>query len=144
MQNKNRLIARYIAHCAVRNSLLENFHAGITPSSKRKDFSDVKVVTPYGEIPWKKLSRLSDKEMRALMLDIEKNIVRVLTTLPKMIEKAGTLEKYYETLKSWGFGDGNGVSWDLPAKLYAEQNKMKKKILKEKKSKTTKEPSGNK
>lgn len=126
-------MARYIAHYGVRNSILENFHAGITPSSKQKDFSDVKVVTPYGEIPWKKLSRLSDKEMRALLLDIEKNIVRVLTNLPKMLEKAGTLEKYYEEIQYWGFGDGNGVSWDLPKKLYDEQKKMNNEILKKKK-----------
>jgi hypothetical protein len=34
------------------------------------DYSDVKVVSPHGEIPWKELSRLSDKEMKELMIDV--------------------------------------------------------------------------
>lgn len=57
-----------------RNSELENLHAGIGPTSKVGDFSDVKVVTPYGEIPWNELSRISDEEMGPLKDSIRKNI----------------------------------------------------------------------
>ncbi|MEO6240324.1 MAG: hypothetical protein ABIQ40_03285 [Bacteroidia bacterium] len=135
MRNKNKLIARYIAHYAVRNSILENFHAGTFPSSKRKDSSDVKVVTPYGEIPWKDVSRISDVEMRKLMLDIEKNIARVLTKLPEMLEAAGSLEKYYELLEQWGFGEGAGVSWDVPAAQHKKWLSIGKQIKKEKSKK---------
>jgi hypothetical protein len=39
------------------------------PSSKAGDYSDVKVVSPYGEIGWERLSRLSE-EMKALMIDV--------------------------------------------------------------------------
>lgn len=49
---------------------LEDFHAGKVPSSQTGDYSDVKVVTPYGEIQWDRLSRLSDAEMKALMIDV--------------------------------------------------------------------------
>lgn len=49
----------------IRNGL-EDLHSGPTPSSKNKRYTDVKVVTPYGEIPWKKVSRISDKEMGEL------------------------------------------------------------------------------
>ncbi len=56
-----------------RNSL-ENIHAGISPSSKTGDFSDVKVVTPYGEIPWNKLSRISNKEMGQIKDSMRKEI----------------------------------------------------------------------
>lgn len=56
-------------HC-VRNSYLEDLHAGIFPSSKTGDYSDVKVVTPYGEIPWNKLGRISDDEMKLLNKDV--------------------------------------------------------------------------
>jgi len=40
----------------VRNTYLEELHAGKFPASATGDYSDVKVVTPYGEIPWKNLS----------------------------------------------------------------------------------------
>lgn len=51
-------------------SAIEDLHSGVTPSSKTGDYSDVKVVTPYGEIPWNKLSRISDKEIGELKDEI--------------------------------------------------------------------------
>lgn len=66
---KQRL-AKFMALQCFRNTTLENLHAGTVPSSKTGDFSDVKVVSPYGEIPWKELSRFNDKEMKALMSDV--------------------------------------------------------------------------
>src|SRR6266852_2869526 len=45
-------------HC-VRNSYLEDLHAGIFPSSQTGDYTDVKVVSPYGEIAWNRLGRIS-------------------------------------------------------------------------------------
>lgn len=63
-------LAKIIALHCVRNSYLEDLHAGIFPSSKTGDYSDVKVVTPYGEIPWNKLGRISDDEMKALNKDV--------------------------------------------------------------------------
>jgi hypothetical protein len=44
-------IAQSLVEVCVRNAL-ENLHAGIFPSSRTGDYSDVTVVTPYGEIPW--------------------------------------------------------------------------------------------
>jgi hypothetical protein len=49
-----------------RNSKLEDLHCGTFPSTKTGDYSDVKVISPFGEIPWDKLSRISDKEMGPL------------------------------------------------------------------------------
>ena len=71
-------LALVLVETCVRNSELENLHAGVTPSSATGDFSDVKVVTPYGEIPWARLSRISDVEMKALMIDV---VDRVYTYL---------------------------------------------------------------
>jgi hypothetical protein len=51
-------LALGMAILCVRNTCIEDLHAGIEPSSQAGDFSDVKVVTPYGEIPWNKLSRI--------------------------------------------------------------------------------------
>jgi hypothetical protein len=62
-------IAQSLAEVCVRNAL-ENLHAGIFPSSQTGDYSDVTVVTPYGEIPWNQLARISDEEMKPLMIDI--------------------------------------------------------------------------
>jgi hypothetical protein len=96
---------------------LEDLHSGITPSSKTGDYSDVKVVSPYGEILWKDLSRISDKEMRLLMLSMENYIHNMFSTvIPKMIElnseynsKSPAHKKIKELYK-------NGVSWDLKEK----------------------------
>jgi hypothetical protein len=93
---------------SVRDSELENLHSGVFPSSKTGDFSDVKVVSPYGEIPWKDLSRISDKEMRNLMLDIQKNILSSLNFLAKQQEIEG--EKWVCDLVEKF--NSNGPSWD--------------------------------
>ncbi len=64
------LLAKAIAALCVRNTFLEDLHAGVTPSSRSGDNTDVKVVTPYGEIPWSGVSRISDEEMKRLMKEI--------------------------------------------------------------------------
>jgi hypothetical protein len=63
-------IAKFMAQQCFRNTDLERLHCGTTPSSKAGDYSDVKVVTPFGEIPWPELSRLSDAEMKVLMVEV--------------------------------------------------------------------------
>jgi hypothetical protein len=63
-------LAKLMALECFRNSELENLHAGKFPSSKTGDYSDVKVVSPYGEIAWNDLGRLSDDEMKVLMIDV--------------------------------------------------------------------------
>ncbi len=63
-------LAKYVAALCVRNTFLEDLHSGTVPSSKTGDFSDVKVVTPFGEIPWHELSRISDEEMKKLMKEV--------------------------------------------------------------------------
>ena len=63
-------LAKYMAQQCFRNTVLEDFHAGITPYSEAGDYSDVVVKTPAGTIPWSQLSRLSDEEMKRLMIDV--------------------------------------------------------------------------
>jgi hypothetical protein len=63
----------------VRNTGLEDLHAGVTPSSATGDYSDVKVVTPYGDIPWTNLSRISDEEMKVLMIEVTNKVFTFLT-----------------------------------------------------------------
>ena len=63
-------VATLLAFHCVRNSYLEDLHAGIFPSSQSGDYTDVKVVSPYGEIAWNRLGRISDEEMQRLSEDI--------------------------------------------------------------------------
>jgi len=72
-------LAKLLAVMGVRNNTdLEDLHCGRAPASKTGDFSDVKVISPYGEIEWNQLSRISDDEMRSLMLSIEKALFATL------------------------------------------------------------------
>jgi hypothetical protein len=68
--------------------LFDRHHAGITPDSATGDYSDVVVKSPYGEIPWPRLSRLSDDEMRTLMIDCVNKTHQFLRTL--FDEEAGS------------------------------------------------------
>ena len=80
-RNEMKAFAQFLAVMGVRNNTkLEDLHSGVTPSSKVGDFSDVKVVTPYGEIKWNEISRISDEEMRLLMLSIERALEIALCT----------------------------------------------------------------
>ena len=74
-------LAKYMAQQCFRNTVLEDFHAGITPYSPAGDYSDVVVKTPAGEIPWPKLSRLSDEEMKRLMIEVVNRTYLLLRTL---------------------------------------------------------------
>jgi ligand-binding SRPBCC domain-containing protein len=74
-------LAKYLAQQCFRNTMLEDLHAGITPDSQTGDYTDVVVRSPYGEIPWPKLSRLSDEEMKALMIDVVNKTYRALIVL---------------------------------------------------------------
>jgi len=72
------VLAKAITAICVRNGFLEDLHSGTTPSSKTGDYTDVKVVTPYGEIPWDKVSRISDAEMKRLMKGIVNQVYTYL------------------------------------------------------------------
>lgn len=64
-------LARIMAMHCVRNTLLETLHAGLTPVTLTGDYSDVFVVDADGRrIPWTKVSRINDAEMRQLMQEI--------------------------------------------------------------------------
>ncbi len=64
-------LAKAMAIICVRNSRLEDLHAGQVPTSRTGDGSDVTVIDADGNrIPWKDVSRIDDNEMHALMRDI--------------------------------------------------------------------------
>ena len=64
-------LVKIMAMICVRNSRLEDLHAGRVPVTHTGDYSDVFVVDADGQrIPWPDVSRFNDDEMRALMRDI--------------------------------------------------------------------------
>lgn len=75
----NTRLALTLVETCVRNTGLETLHAGRFPVSATGDFSDVTVVTPFGEIPWMEVSRISDLEMKALMIEITDRVFTYLT-----------------------------------------------------------------
>src|SRR5438270_13269369 len=90
-RNSARLLARnpqvlkrltkYMARLCFRNTVLEDYHAGITPYPEAGDYSDVFVKTPAGELPWSTLSRLSHEELKTLMIDVVNRTYLLLRTL---------------------------------------------------------------
>ena len=76
-------VAKSLVEVCVRNAL-EDLHAGIFPSSQSGDYSDVKIVTPYGEVPWTRTSRISDAEMKLLMIGIVNKTYTYLSYLEEL------------------------------------------------------------
>jgi hypothetical protein len=98
------ILAKAITAICVRNGYLEDLHAGITPSSKLGDYSDVKVVTPFGEILWEKVSRISDEEMKRLMKGIVNQIYTFLCR-----QDDPEFHKWFITM-----GSDYSARWDEP------------------------------
>jgi ligand-binding SRPBCC domain-containing protein len=74
-------LAKVMVRDCFRNTKLEDYHAGTFPSSKTGDYTDVNVISPFGEIAWIKLSRLSDEEMKTLMIDVVNHCYKFLSEL---------------------------------------------------------------
>lgn len=74
-------LAKFMVQECFRNSELENLHAGKAPSSITGDYAYVKVVSPFGEIPWPELSRLNNEEMKTLMIDVLNKTYKFLSVL---------------------------------------------------------------
>lgn len=135
---KNKVMARLVTDGCVRHSLIEELHGGKSPITKTGDFSDVKVIYPGGEIAWSELSKISDYEMRQLMLEIEGNINKIfnlffvehtnenLLDLNVSVSFASQGHSYLSILndsqklkmvENYLFST-SGVSWDNPTPYY--------------------------
>jgi len=142
-----RLLARILARDGVRNTILEDYHMGITPYTE--DGRAV-VVTTKGVIPWDDVSRISDKEMRVLMLEVEtgiETVLRVLKNPPEEMEMWGKAairltEEQRRVIYQCFFGK-HGVSWDIPTREWNKLLKfVKENRAKNKKSKGKKATAG--
>jgi len=107
-ENDAKQLALGIAVKCVRNTFLEQLHAGTIPSSNTDDYSDVKVVTAYGEIEWPRLSRISNVEMRELMMEVVDKLYSVLLRL----DDPAFVESVKQFGKRWAAG------WDEPKDVF--------------------------
>jgi len=88
-------IAKTLTMMCVRNTFLEDLHAGKCPISKTGDYTDVKVIDGEGrEIPWNELSRLNDAEMKTLMKQI---VNRVYTYFIRAEDS-----RFQASVEKWG------------------------------------------
>ncbi|HLD44258.1 MAG TPA: hypothetical protein VJC18_02385 [bacterium] len=72
-------LAKVMALMCVRNTGLENIHAGRSPISEIGNYSDVFVHDAKGQkIPWADVSHINDEEMKALMKEIVNHIYTFL------------------------------------------------------------------
>jgi hypothetical protein len=103
-ENDAKQLALGIALRCVRNTFLEDLHAGTPLSSIAEDYADVKVVAPGGEIEWTRISRLSNDEMRQLMKEVVNKLYSVLLRLNDPV--------FVESVKQ--FGKRGTIGWDEP------------------------------
>ncbi len=85
------LLVRTMAQQCVRNTALEDIHAGAAPVTRTGDWSDVTVVDAEGRrIPWPEVSHFGDDTMRELMREIVDNLYTflLLSREPGFLERA--------------------------------------------------------
>jgi len=64
-------LSKIMAMICIRNTRLEDLHAGLQPVTLTGDYSDVSVVDATGQtIPWRNVSHINDAQMADLMRDI--------------------------------------------------------------------------
>lgn len=107
-------LAKAVTLLCFRNTLIENIHGGKIPKSKIGDFSDVKVVTAYGEIPWVEVVRISDAEMKLIM---QEAVNKAYTILLRMYEKDSEF-----ITGMVNYVDLDTSHWDVPKKSKELEN----------------------
>ncbi|MBI4968156.1 MAG: hypothetical protein HZC25_08580 [Rhodospirillales bacterium] len=97
-------LAKVMAMICVRNTKLEDIHAGVVPVTKTGDYSDVIVLDAEGrKIPWPEVSHIDDAQMRELM----KDIVNRLYTFQMRIDDP----EFQAWIDRW---DAVAAKWDEP------------------------------
>jgi hypothetical protein len=64
-------LSKIMAMICIRNTRLEDLHAGVQPVTLTGDYSDVRVIDGAGQtIPWHQVSHIDDLQMAALMREV--------------------------------------------------------------------------
>lgn len=107
---RNRIAQKWakdITALCVRMTCIEELHVGKTPHTQTGDHSDIKVVTPAGEIRWSDVSHISDEEMRRFLKQVTDRLYTVLA----QIEDAAFMERLHT------IGQKLTATWDDPEYL---------------------------
>ena len=100
--------AKTIVMACIRNTQLEDLHAGIFPVSKTGDYEDVFITDAEGNsFPFSKLSRINDDEMKDLM---KESVDRMYASL--MVMQGYT--KNEEARATLGLARIMAKEWDAP------------------------------
>ena len=84
------ILVRTMALLCVRNTMIEDIHAGLLPVTRTGDYSDVTVIDADGRhIPWTEVSHFDNEAMCALM----RQVVNRLYTFQVRAEEPGFLER---------------------------------------------------
>ena len=64
-------LAKVMTMMSVRNTKLDDIHAGVVPVTKTGDYTDVVALDAEGRrIPWPEVSHIDDTQMRELMKEV--------------------------------------------------------------------------
>jgi hypothetical protein len=100
LKDEAEILAKLMTVFCLRNTFIEKIHLGRYPESKTGDYSDVKVVTPDGEIPWNEIALFNQEQMKKYMKQIVNRMFTFLLWLHK--ENAPSLRPFFGHIpKSW-------------------------------------------
>ncbi len=97
-------LAKVMAMTCVRNTMLEDIHAGLTSVTRTGDYSDVMVIDADGrKIPWPEVSHFGDDTMQDLM----KQVVNRLYTFHLLADDP----RFQDAIARW---EAVARKWDEP------------------------------
>ena len=94
-------VAKAMAMFCVRDTRLENLHAGIVPATRTGDYSDVTVIDAEGRhIAWPEVSHFDDDAMRDLMRQVVDRLFtfQQLAGDPRMLR---LMERWSTVTRHW-------------------------------------------
>ena len=109
-------VAKAMAMFCVRNTQLDNFHAGIVPATRTGDDSDVTVIDADGRrMPWPEVSHFDDDAMRDLMREVVDRLYtfQELAGDPRILK---LMERWSTVTRHWDEPKMDGV---LPSQVVA-------------------------
>ena len=108
-------LARLMAVICLRNSRLEDLHAGRAPVSRTGDGSDIFVQDAEGNrIPWSEVSRIDDDEMRALMREIVDRLYTFHLRIDDPLFRA-EIERWAAATAQWDAAKPDAILSAIPA-----------------------------
>jgi hypothetical protein len=114
-------LARLMAVICVRNSRLEDLHAGRSPVSRTGDGSDIVVEDGEGNrIPWSEVARIDDTEMRALMREIVDRLYTFHLRIDDPLFRA-EIERWAAATDHWDAPKPDAILSAIPAEASARR-----------------------